>query len=250
MAETAPVRPSPAQKAAATRRANATNASSSATPSPSPSSKRWAREFDACLKCGKDDSRHQGKGICERCSRAERRDAKPVERAPLRGGPGKLSAVRARNVKVLITGAIVMADMAAGRLAPVYWTPEDRLQQDETTALVRGVYAELEAQPKLLEWLAAAADQGVHGQLAMALAMIALPRLMRRGVVPPDVAAALAFAFGQPPTPEQQPQPDAVSVEAGPAREPERVERNGQEHSSFVPGRDATVHSGFSEQAG
>lgn len=29
---------------------------------------RWSREYDCCIVCGKTDSRHQGKGICNRCT--------------------------------------------------------------------------------------------------------------------------------------------------------------------------------------
>jgi hypothetical protein len=224
------------QKAAATRRANADKAP-----------KQWAREYAVCVKCGRDDSRHQGKGICERCSRAERRDVKPAEQAPLRG-PGKVTAAQQRNVKSMLVVAIAGADALAARVAPLYWTAEDRLQQDETALLVKAIYAELEAWPKALMWIASAAEHGVHVQLAYALVMVALPRLMRRNLVPADVATLLFLAASQP-QPPVQPGPDAVPVAAGPAPEPDRHDGNGQVHSGFVPGRDATVHSGFQEQA-
>src|SRR5438270_239460 len=50
------------------------------------------------------------------------------------------------------------------------------------------------AGPRALLWLASAAEAGVHVQLAWAIAMIAAPRLARRGVIPPELANALAFA--------------------------------------------------------
>lgn len=33
---------------------------------------RWARAFDACTKCGNNDSKHVSKGLCERCYNAKR----------------------------------------------------------------------------------------------------------------------------------------------------------------------------------
>ena len=29
--------------------------------------KRWARDYDCCVECGRTDSKHRGKGWCKRC---------------------------------------------------------------------------------------------------------------------------------------------------------------------------------------
>lgn len=42
-----------------------------ARPAPT-GAKRWARDFDACVTCGKADSPHQGKGECGRCAQYRR----------------------------------------------------------------------------------------------------------------------------------------------------------------------------------
>lgn len=34
---------------------------------PPPPAKRWARHHDACIRCHRTDSRHRGRGLCQRC---------------------------------------------------------------------------------------------------------------------------------------------------------------------------------------
>ena len=242
---------SPAQKAAATRRSNGQLTAAARAASPGPP-KRWAREYDACIECGGTDKEHVGKGLCIRCRdkhRAAGSKKAGGEHAPLRG-TAKLSAAKQRNVKSLLVLTVAGLDMGAARLVPQHWTAEDRLQQDETASLVKAIYAELESWPKVIEWIAAAAEQGVHAQLGLAIAMVALPRLVRRNLVPADVAFAVLLATSQAGANQPQPQPDPVPVAAGADGQPDRHDGNGQVYAGFVPGRDAPIHSGVSEQAG
>ena len=37
------------------------------------SSGRWARDYDACIECGRDDVRYNGYGLCQNCARKARR---------------------------------------------------------------------------------------------------------------------------------------------------------------------------------
>jgi hypothetical protein len=168
------------------------------------------------------------------------------EQVPLRG-PAKLSAVAQRNAKTLITIAIAGSDNIAARLVPQHWTAEDRLAQEETVMLVAAVYAATPA--KVLEWLAKAAEQGVYVQLAYAIGMVALPRLVRRGLVPADVALLFFLAANQPQPPAAADQ-DAATVESGATPEPDRDNGNGQVYAGFVPGRGAPVHGGFQVETG
>jgi ribosomal protein S14 len=242
----------PARRAWQTRRANAA-ARADAGGEPPP--KRWARDYDACIRCGQTDKDHEGHGLCRRCFNLDRMERTGIsgggnrkkEQPPFRG-PSKISAAQARNVKTGLVLAIAGADAIAARAVPQHWTAEDRLQSDETTQLVKAIYAELESWPKALAWLAAAAEQGVHVQLAYAIAMVALPRLMRRGLVPADVAGFIFLAASQP-------QPGAADgptadVAAGSASQPHRHNGNGQVDASGVPDLIAPLHGGFSEQAG
>jgi len=34
--------------------------------------RRWAREYDACRTCGRNDSEHAGRGLCKRCTNLQR----------------------------------------------------------------------------------------------------------------------------------------------------------------------------------
>jgi len=242
-AEQAPAR-SPASaaavKAAATRRAKA--GAADAPP------KRWAREFDACIECGQTDKEHVGKGICIRC-RDKHRTTSRHGQAPVRGGTAKLSPQKQRNVKSLLVLTIAGGDAAAARLAPKYWTAEDRLQQDETAALTKAIYAELEAQPKVIEWLARIAEQGVHGQLAYTVAMVALPRLVRRGLVPADVAMALYFAGASAAASGAPAGPAPADVESGPAPVDHRDNGYGQVNVGEFASAGAPIRPGPQEQA-
>jgi hypothetical protein len=199
----------------------------------------------------------RGREVLER-NRAERANGQPPqeppepsrtrERAPQRSA-SKVSAKTRQDAKTVMAVSIAGLDMGAGWLVPKWWTAEDRLNREETAALVDGVYAEIEnLNPKWLAEIAKLAAAGVHAQLIWALTTIAMPRLIRHGIFKPDdpIVAAYLFAqsagFGQ--------GGPAVSVDTGPAP----VDRGGNGHGQVDPGEFSaavsTVGSGAAEQAG
>ena len=38
---------------------------------------RWSRHYDACVECGKSDSKHNARGVCSRCMQAKAYQPKP-----------------------------------------------------------------------------------------------------------------------------------------------------------------------------
>lgn len=40
---------------------------------------KWAMNFDVCVECHKNDSKHSTKGVCVRCSEAKRKDYKRIK---------------------------------------------------------------------------------------------------------------------------------------------------------------------------
>jgi hypothetical protein len=212
---------------------------------------KWARDFDACQRCGKTDSPHRKNGICERCSIHERR-ALLGERKP--GRPpnlAKLTAAQIKRAKSAIGFPFVLGDLAAARLLPKYWTAEDRLAREETVQLVDAIYKELDSwgpdtlPAHLLELLAEASENAVHLNLAMTIAVIALPRLVRRGLIPIDVLLAVAF-FSEQQQAESGPTP--VSVESRPAPVDRGHERNGQVDSGELAAEIPPIRPGPQEQ--
>lgn len=65
-----------------------------------------------------------------------------------------------------------------------FWEPQDRLEAQETAAIVGAVYRELETYPKAMALFQRAIVGGVHAQLAAVLLAVAVPRLARRGLLP------------------------------------------------------------------
>lgn len=181
--------------------------------------------------------------ICK-CHRSERQTA---PKRPEVGVPRPvLSAVKTRQVKSIFALGIWGADQVAARSAPQYWnTPEDRLTGDEQAALVGATYTEIEARfPKLLEWFAKASESATEAALVWTVAMIALPRLARHGVISNELATAILFA------------PFAVANATAPAGveshgtpQPDRSNRNGQIDASGVPAPISEIRGSAAEQA-
>lgn len=181
----------------------------------------------------------------------------PPPVAPPTAGPGpipersaSITKQQAAKVQTGLTLAIAGADTVAGMLAPKAWPTEDRLQPEETAQLVGAIYAELTTVPRALELLASMADQGVHAQLAWALACVAMPRLYRRKLIPDAVAfqfIALAanIGGGNPPPADGPP----VHVESGSTPVGGGPDGDGQIDASSVFAQDASILNGVSVEA-
>jgi hypothetical protein len=168
--------------------------------------------------------------------------------------PGAKPAIPAAAAKQIKSeGALLLwvADNAAAAALPQFWvTPDDRLQEQERTALVNASYNELEARcPQLLRFLAKAQESATEAALVYTIAMIAAPRLARHGVIPPELASAILFAplIAQSAT-TGQPATAGVGAESAPVAD--RPDRDGQEHAGqpFVEG--APVQAGAAQQTG
>jgi hypothetical protein len=149
------------------------------------------------------------------------------------------------------------ADRAEGRTG--FWTVEDQLSKDETTHLVNAAYAELADYPKLVEKIAAIASGRKHAYLGYVATMIALPRLIRHGIVSEDDPLVSVVLFAQLAIANQladferddddQPEPP-VSVAPGPTPEHYWGNGNGQIDPRGVSAAVADVGVGSAEQAG
>jgi hypothetical protein len=167
--------------------------------------------------------------------------------------PGAKAAIPAAAAKQIKSeGALLLwvADNAAAAALPQFWvTPDDRLQEQERTALVNASYNELEARcPQLLRFLAKAQESATEAALVYTIAMIAAPRLARHGVIPNELASAILFAPLIAQSATGQPATAGVGAESTPERD--RANGNGQEHAGqpFVEG--APVQAGAAVEAG
>lgn len=90
------------------------------------------------------------------------------------------SVIESTVASTLVAANAVIAIAArAGMLRP-----DDTLTADEIVALTDGVTAEAMAHPRLNKMISTAASVSPHVKMAEALIMVALPRLMRRGIIP------------------------------------------------------------------
>jgi hypothetical protein len=167
--------------------------------------------------------------------------------------PGAKAAIPAAAAKQIKSeGALLLwvADNAAAAALPQFWvTPDDRLQEQERTALVNATYNELEARcPQLLRFLAKAQESATEAALVYTIAMIAAPRLARHGVIPNELASAILFAPLIAQSATGQPATAGVGAESTPVAD--RPNGNGQEHAGqpFVEG--APVQAGAAVEAG
>jgi hypothetical protein len=183
-----------------------------------------------------------------RCHRGGLKTEKAPTRPEIKTAPRPaVSAAKARQLKGEFSLVLWLADQGVAKGWPRYWvTPDDRLQDDERTALVNATYAELEARfPKALEWLAKASESATEAMLLYTLAMIAAPRLARHGVISAELATAIVFApvaFASSGQAEQQ---SAAGVE--PERAPNRGGPNG--HGEIDTGGAFTESSPLQDSA-
>lgn len=173
----------------------------------------------------------------KRRQRQEQQHASAAETAPKRPEikPATKAAIpvaAARQIKSEFSLLLWLADNAAAKGVPKYWTtPEDRLTDDERTSLVHATYNEIEARfPKVLKYLAKAQESATEAVLLYTIAMIAAPRLARHGVIPPELASAIVFAPIVIAQVQQSAaaEPGAAGVGAEPASVDHRPNRNGQ----------------------
>jgi hypothetical protein len=179
-----------------------------------------------------------------------------AETAPKRpelksGAKSAIPAAAARQIKSEFALLLWGADAAAASAAPALWTtPDDRLQEQERTALVNATYNELEARcPELLKILAKAQESATEAALIYTVAMIAAPRLARHGVIPESFASAILFAplIAQSVASRE---PGASAVGAEPAPQPDRANGYGQVDVGQPLVEGAPVHAGAAEQTG
>ena len=123
----------------------------------------------------------------------------PPSRPELKPGhKAALPAAAAKQIKSEFALVLWGADQAAARAVPQWWTtPEDRLTDDERTALVSATYAYLETFElgrRLLKMLFKVSESAPLAQLLYTVAMVAAPRLAHHKVIPPELASAIVFA--------------------------------------------------------
>jgi hypothetical protein len=182
------------------------------------------------------------------------------KRPPLRPGvKAPVTAAAQRQIKSLFSITLWGADAGAANAAPKYWTtPEDRLTDDERTALVNATYLELETHfPQLLVWMARVAESAPTANLALVVAVIAAPRLAHHNVIPESLANAIVFApvlIAQQTAatpPESGPgQPPTADVESNGAFIPDRPDWDGEKYVSSAPTTPAPVQGNPPQQAG
>jgi uncharacterized membrane protein len=56
-----------------------------------PKSLRWAKDYDACVVCGKTEKPHSGHGVCHRCSTREYARRKRAEARAARAHQASLT---------------------------------------------------------------------------------------------------------------------------------------------------------------
>lgn len=121
------------------------------------------------------------------------------------------------------------------------WQPQDRLDASEITLLTEAIYGEIAQKPNLVIQLAKLASaKGAHARLLQACALVALPRLARRGLLPEDMATALSLILQMAPLeddidgdgdgdgPGRQSGQDTAGLESGPASGGDWQDRAGQ----------------------
>jgi len=175
----------------------------------------------------------------------------PPKRPDLKtGSKAAIPAAAARQIKSEFALLLWVADNGAAAAAPTLWTtPDDRLAEQERTALVNATYNELEARcPQLLRILAKAQESATEAALIYTVAMIAAPRLARHGVIPAELASAILFA----PLIAQSAgrEPGATAVGAEPTPQPDRANGYGQEHAGQPLIEGSAIHAGAAEQTG
>lgn len=118
---------------------------------------------------------------------------KPKQRVPAR--PPRLGQSESKRAKQMLGLGISGLDNAAHYALPKLWPDEDRLKPEETLDLINATYNELEAvAPQVLVWLSQVAAESVHIAFLWTIALVAMPRLERRGIVPAGTTFLIALA--------------------------------------------------------
>src|SRR5215472_10601590 len=122
-----------------------------------------------------------GKCIRPGCGMERQSRASSGERAPARGPRAPSKAQIKQSLAMLIFGA---QKFAIGMFPGLQ---EDELSRHEIAMLADVLADEAEAHPEAKRWIARVQTSSVHARLAFTLAMIAMPRLARRGILPEGI---------------------------------------------------------------
>jgi hypothetical protein len=134
------------------------------------------------------------------------RKGKAAERMPRRARkrPDKRELMMAVGA-----GVAAVNSLAAGVYPP--WS-DDRLSHEEIGRLSDALVDEILNSERLTHWVLHAKEQGVHIKLAYALATIALPRMAKHGMIPPEMVGMVG---GQMPASEIPPEMAAAMAANG-----------------------------------
>lgn len=175
-----------------------------------------------CPRCGKVGPL-RAKGVCAACYEKDRRagmkanaSSKPAGgRAKAPGGHG--DTAKHREIEHQVGTLIQVVNM--GLVAQAF--PEDALNDGEVGLLARHAANEILGSKRLQQYLELVSTAGgVHGGMVAAVVCIALPRAVRHGLVPLEVAKPL-FAVASMIAMAGTELPEVVDAETAPAREPE-----------------------------
>jgi hypothetical protein len=189
-------------------------------------------------KYGEDDGRRRYDDLVAK----ESGDPMPLQGSPNTGERAPRRRSRKPNPQEVYTAtasAIYMLDTGACWLLPVW--QEDRLTAEEIGRLGVALGDEILSSEYLISLLTKAQKNSVHIKLAYTLASIALPRMVKHGMIP----AALAAQVG-----ENDAETDAASVpvESGSAHGDRGDDGLGEIHFGSASTERAEVPAGAAEQ--
>ncbi len=144
-------------------------------------------------------------------TRERKRAEKDARKAGREAKPRRTPSISRKQVEHGIAALITGLDAAAAYLDPKNWvTPDDRLNEQEVAILTEAFSTEAMKSPRALRFFAALTD--LTGRLGIlgALMIVALPRLVRRGLIPRQWVPVLRDLIGA-----------ASAKEAEPPAEPE-----------------------------
>ena len=132
-----------------------------------------------------------------------------AQKAPINRGPGRPPAAQtnAKKATDTIGFGLTLLDGAAAFLFPKAWiTPDDRLTPEEVDRLLKPTYAVLAAHPKWATAVVSIGEKSEYVALFAAAGMVALPRMIRHNLLPPQIGLVMAQAMGlEVPAPAAEP---------------------------------------------
>lgn len=119
-----------------------------------------------------------------------RQDGSVAPDRPKSSGSRGGAKPKPNDVYTAMATAIYGVDTAATWFIPTW--KDERLTDDEIGRLARATGDEVLNSKQLTAWLMKASKSGVHVKLALAVASIAIPRMVNHGMLPAQVAADAA----------------------------------------------------------